>query len=400
MNTMNKLALFIVMASFLTYGSCRQHEASTPEESKEAGSEAAHEELPDTVVELTADQIKVAGIEYGNIEERPLGSKIKASGVIMAPPSNMASVCAPMGGFVRNTRLLPGSAVRKGEVLATIENSEFIDMQQNFLEASSKLEFAEADFKRHNQLHSDDVYSTQNLQQVAADYKSLKAQVSALSQKLRLIGINPEALNEANITGSIQVLSPINGYIRTINASNGKYTSPSDVLFEIVNNDHMYLELTLFERDMNMVNPGQQVEFFLNNEAENHHAVVYQVAKAVAADKSFKIYANVELPCRNILPGMYVNAEILSSGTRVTSVPSEAVVRFNDKDYIFIHYREKQENGKPVTEYRMVEVQKGVSAGKFTGIILPGGMDRNVKVVVKGAFQLMAAKKNAGEMSC
>jgi membrane fusion protein, heavy metal efflux system len=403
MKTTNILTALLILLTFLLIQSCRTGSNNENKEiqgdSVKAG-DSNHESLPDTIVELSEDQMKQAGIEFGSITEKPLGTKIKASGIVSAPPGNMASVSTTMGGFVKNATLLPGSQVHKGQVLATIENPEFIDLQQNYLETSSKLEFAEADFKRHSQLHSDDVYSTQNLQQVTADYKSLKAQSNALAQKLRLIGIDPDKLNENNITGSIQVYSPINGYIRAINASNGKYAAPSDVLFEVVNNDRMYLELTLFERDMNKISTGQKVEFFLNNETESHQAIVYQVAKAIAADKSFKVYANVDVPCKNVIPGMYVSASILSTGTKVSTVPSEAVVRFDDKDYIFIHYRDKKEDGKPVTEFRMVEVEKGITSGNSTGILLPAGFDPSSRIVIKGAFQLMAAKKNAGEMSC
>jgi membrane fusion protein, heavy metal efflux system len=391
------ILIFSIPFSMLT--SCNKSGSSKLPE-KETLKNAEHETLPDSIVELSEEQVKSASITYGSIEEKPLGSIIRASGVVSVPPSSIASVCPPWGGIVRNIEMLPGAAVRKGQVLATIENQEFIDLQQNFLEVASKLEFAEAEYSRHKQLHSDDVYSTQNLQQVTSDYHTLKTQFNALGQKLRLIGIEPGHLTDDNISRSIQLLAPIGGFIRGINASNGRYVAPSDILFEIVNNDRMYLELTLFEKEMNKIVKGQAVDFFLNNESETHHAVVNQVTQAVSADKSFRIYAEVKLPCRNILPGMYVSANIESTGTRVMAVPTESVIRFNDKDYIFTKFMEKQEGGKTVTLFRMVEVLKGMNSGNFTGVTLPKNFDLASKIVVKGAFQLMAAKKNAGEMSC
>jgi len=296
---------------------------------------------------------------------------------------------------------MPGNAVRKGQTLAVLENQEFIDIQQNYLETKNKLEYAEAEFKRHTELYKDDVYSQKNLQQVTTDYKSFKTQVKALEQKLALIGINPSNLNDDNISRSIAVVSPISGYVKTVNVNMGKFVSPSDVLFEIVNSDNLFLALTLFEKDADKVSNGQKIRFFINNETEQHNAVIYQTGKSVNADKTYNIYASVTGKCKNLLPGMYVNAIIEATSSQVTSVPSEAVVSFDDKDYIFVFDKNKEEGGKAFTEYRMIEVHKGVTDGGFTEIVLPEGFDTNTaKVVLKGAYNLLSAKKNAGEMSC
>ena len=98
---------------------------------------------------------------------------------------------------------------------------------------------------------------------------------------------------------------------------------------------------------------------------------------------------------------MYVTVVVETSGNLVTALPSESVVSFDDKDYIFVYDKEKMEAGNPFTEYRIIPVQKGVSDGGFTEIILPEGFDiKTAKVVVKGAYNLLSAKKNAGEMAC
>ena len=296
---------------------------------------------------------------------------------------------------------MPGNMVRKGQTLAILENQEFIDIQQNYLEAKNKLELAKADYERQNELYKSDVSSQKSMQQVASNYKSLKVQVKALEQKLALIGINPNRMNENNISRSVALVSPISGYVRAVNVSIGKSVSGSDVLFEIVNSDKLFLELTLFEKDADKVLKGEKIRFFINNEAEQHEAVIYQTGKSINNDKTYKVYANVIGRCKNMLPGMYVNAVIQSKSNQATSVPSEAIVSFDDKDYIFVFEKNKVEAGKPFTEYRMVQIQKGVSDNGFTEIVLPGTLDyKTVKVVVKGAYNLLSAKKNAGEMSC
>jgi len=307
----------------------------------------------------------------------------------------------PMGGFVKSTLLMPGNAVSKGQTLAILENQDFVDIQQNYLEAKNKLEYAAAEYKRHTELYKEDVYSQKNVQQVASDYKNLKAQVKALEQKLALIGINPANLHEDDISSSVALVSPISGYVKTVNVNIGRFVSPSDILFEIVNSDKLFLELTLFEKDAANVSVGQKIRFFINNETEQHEAVIYQTGKSINTDKTYKVYASVPGVCKNVLPGMYVNAIIEAASNKVTALPSDAVVSFEDKDYIFVFDKTKEEDGKPFTEYRMIQVHKGVSDGGYTEIILPEGFDSNAaKVVVKGAYNLLSAKKNAGEMAC
>ena len=368
---------------------------------KPAEEAKAEEVIPENIVELREDQIKLADIEMGTIDLKSMSGTLKVNGTVSVAPQNLATVCMPMGGFVKSTNLMPGNMVRKGQTLAILENQEFIDIQQNYLEAKNKLELAKADYDRQNELYKSDVSSQKSMQQVSSNYKSLKVQVKALEQKLTLIGINPFRTNENNISRSVALVSPISGYVKAVNVSIGKSVSGSDVLFEIVNSDKLFLELTLFEKDADKVLKGEKIRFFINNETEQHEAVIYQTGKSINNDKTYKVYANVIGRCKNMLPGMYVNAVIQAKSNQVTTVPSEAIVSFEDKDYIFVFEKNKVEAGKPFTEYRMVPVQKGVSDKGFTEIVLPETLNyKEAKVVLKGAYNLLSAKKNAGEMSC
>jgi membrane fusion protein, heavy metal efflux system len=384
--------VFLVVAAIFMF-SCT---GSTKEETV-----VAEEVLPENIVELRADQIKLAGVELGAFETRNLGDVMRVNGIISVAPQNQATICMPLGGFIKNTTLLPGNFVNAGQTLALVENQDFVDIQQNYLEAKNKLVFAEAEFIRHTDLFKNNVYSEQNLQEVTVAYKNLKTEVKSLEQKLLLIGINPEKLTEDNISSTIYLRSPIKGYLKSVNVNIGKYVSPTDVLFEVVNSDKLFLSLVLFEKDADKVIAGQHVRFYINNENEEHEAEITQTGRSVSDEKTFSVYATVLSSCANLMPGMYVKALIQESSEIVKALPSESVVSFDDKDYIFIYEREKTEAGNPFTEYRMIEVRKGATSGGYTGIIIPEGVDVNsAKVVVKGAYNLLSAKKNAGEMAC
>ncbi len=359
------------------------------------------ENLPEDIVELREDQIQLANIQLGSIDSLSLSGRLKINGIVTVAAQNLATVCMPSGGFVKSINLMPGSQVNKGQTLAILENQDFVDIQQNYLEAKIKLEYAEIEFNRHTELYKEEVYSQNNVQQLTSEFNNLKAQVSALSQKLLLIGINPQNLSAENISSSIALCSPISGYVQAVNVNIGKFVSPSDVLFEIVNSDKLLLELTLYEKDASRVALGQKILFYINNETEQHEAVIYQTAKSISPDKILKVYANVPGVCKNVIPGMYVNAIVETSFTKVTALPSDAIVSFDDKDYIFVFNKNKEESGFPFTEYRIIEVTKGVSDNGFTEVFLPQQLDiSSLKVVIKGAYNLLSAKKNAGEMAC
>ena len=388
-----KYLLILLLVAFAS-GSCG--------DGRKSAAEAKNTEvLPDDIVELREDQIKLADVQLGSIEMRSLNGTLKVNGIVTASPQNLATICAPMSGFVKSTTLMPGNPVSKGQVLVVIENQEFVDIQQSYLEAKNKLEYAEAEYRRHKELFKEDVYSEKNVQQVTSEYRNLKTLVNALEQKLVLISINPAGLNENNISRSISLVSPISGYAEAVNVNLGKYVTPTDVMFRIVNNDKLFLELTLFEKDANKVAKDQKIRFFINNETEKHDAVITQTGQSVNPDKTYKVYASVAGVCKNVLPGMYVNAIVETSGNLVTALPSEAIISFDDKDYIFLFDKSKVENGKPFTEYKILEVKKGVTDGGYTEIILPEGFSlTTTRVVVKGAYILMATKKNGGEMAC
>jgi cobalt-zinc-cadmium efflux system membrane fusion protein len=126
-----------------------------------------------------------------------------------------------------------------------------------------------------------------------------------------------------------------------------------------------------------------------------------RTGKSMGEDNTFLIYADVENTCENVLPGMYVKASVIESDSLVTALPSDAIVSFDDKNYIFVYERDKTESGMAFTEYKMVEVGKGVTSSGYTEVRLPGGFDLSgTRVVIRGAYNLLSAMKNAGEMAC
>jgi len=369
---------------------------------KENTESGEHEVLPANTVEMNDAQYKSAGIELGFVEQKVLNNELKVNGLINVPPQNTVTVSAILGGYIKSTNLVQGSPVSIGQVLAVIENPEFIELQQNYLESKSKLEYAETEYNRQKDLYKENVNSEKTCQLAMSEYKTLKTTVYALEQKLKITGIDVTKLKDEKISGTISLLSPINGYVKTVNANIGKYVNPTDIIFEIVNTQKLTLELTVFERDIDKISIGQNINFISpNNTAKKQTAVIYQVGKTINDDKTVKVYANINNDDKDLLPGMYVNALIETESDSTMALPDGSILTFEDKNYIFIFSERKKEGEKFVTLFQLTEVEKGISNNGYTEVILPKDFDlTKSKVVIKGAYNLLSAMKNAGDMAC
>jgi cobalt-zinc-cadmium efflux system membrane fusion protein len=283
-----------------------------------------------------------------------------------------------------------------------VENMVFIELQQSYLETKAKFSFAEIEYKRHSELYKENVYSEKNLQQVETEYKTLKSQLKGLEQKLLVIGIDPGALTEDNITSALPLKAPISGYVRTVNVNIGKYVDATDILFEIVDSREMILELTLFEKDVPLVSVGQHLTFVTPNDPGTvYEGTIYQAGRTLDNDKTAKAYARIANPGGKLLSGMYINAEIETASKQVAAVPTESVVEFNSEFYIFVYKGKRMENGKEIHDFEALKVDKGATDGSFTEITFPAGVSpSSLEIVVKGSYSVLSAWKNAGEMAC
>jgi cobalt-zinc-cadmium efflux system membrane fusion protein len=356
---------------------------------------AAEKKVNDEVV-LTNDQYKIVGIETGHIVSRSLSNVIKANGSFDVEPSHMATVSAPLGGYVRSAGLLPGQPVKKGQVIAVIENQEFINLQQEYLEGKARLEYLELEYKRQEELRKEDINAAKTFQQVTADLNTMKARINGLEQKLALIGINKNNLQPGKISRTANLYAPISGNITGSNVNIGKYVVPSDVLFEIANKEDIHLAIDVFEKDVTAIKPGQNVRFSLANETGyNRKATVYLIGKATGTGGVVPVHCHlVNNKDQNLLPGMYIKAVIEIGSNPVNALPVKAIVQSEGKDYIFIETGQQKDGRK----FKMIPVKKGIEEDGYVEVILPDNFDINAtQVVTKEAYSILSAIKNVEE---
>jgi len=195
------------------------------------------------------------------------------------------------------------------------------------------------------------------------------------------------------------VYSPINGYVTEVNVNIGKFVNPTDVLFEIVDTEHLHAELTVFEKDVPKLKIGQKVRFTLANETKERTAIVYLIGREISTDRTIRIHCHIDKEDKDLLAGMYLKAIVETSGALVAALPDEAIVDFQGKKYIFVPTSGEHAEGKNEEierkHFAMTEIQVGYSEDGYTEILPSDGLDVNTEVVVKGAYSILSKMKNS-----
>lgn len=400
-------SLFIVFMA-LAFPACNSRSET---ETAEGAKQEHHEE--EGTVEFTKVQYEATNVTLGGVEKRQLSGTLKVNGLLDVPPQNQVSISVPFGGVLKNTELLQGMWVNKGQVIARMEHPEYIQMQQDYLEAASELTFMEKEYKRQEELNKENVSAAKTFEKVTSEYNSLQSRVEGLKQKLSMLNINANNLSTGRIYSSIPLVSPISGYVTEVNANIGKFVPANEVIFEIVDTRHLHVELMVFEKDVPKLKEGQNVRYTLANESKEHEAEVHLIGREISSERTVRVHCHMKSEDKNLLPGMYLKASIETGAAETNALPEGAIVNSEGKNFIFIQVAAEEEHPEEGNDkadkkvkaeeehgfkFKAVEVATGGSDGGYTEVILPEGFDVNAKnIVVKGAYDLLSKMNNSEE---
>ena len=370
-------------ALMLVISACGNKQVNTAKSPSTGGSE--------TEVTLTNAQFKNAGIVTEKIMQKEISSTLKLNGKIDVPPQNMVSVNAPLGGYLKSTGLLPGAHVKKGEIIAVMEDYQYIQLQQDYLTAKAKFPFLEKEYQRQKELNQNKAASDKVFQQAEADYRANQILVTSLTEKLKLTGINPNNISETRIVRYVNIYSPINGFVSKVNVNIGKYVSASEILFQLVDPTDIHLALKVFEKDLSKLYIGQNVMAYTNNQPDKKYKCsVLLIGHDLSPDRNADVHCHFAIYDKSLVPGTYMNAEVQIKNLKTSVLPTEAVVQFEGKSYGFMQTGNKT--------YRMIEINIGDSEDGFTQIDLTNQTQlANALFVTKGAYSLLMMLKNKAD---
>lgn len=390
-NIINISAIFLIL---IALGGC-QNKITSPNDENTEISEAMNKEgdveqekSAFNIVKLQLKQLDVMNIETGSIKQLDLGATLKVNGQLELPPQKMASVSALIGGRVQNVAVIEGDYVKKGQVIAQLDNPDFINMQREYLSAKSNISFLEKDYRRKENLLKDGITSTKSFQQAEAAYNQGKSALNASKSTLQLMGISVSALENGQIVSSVPVVSPIKGYVQNIEINIGKFVSPQQEMFEIVDNEYLHLGLKVFEKDIEKVKAGQKITFSLTTRPDRiYEAEIFALGKAFDMDtRAVKVHAKIIGAHEGLLTGMFVEARIVTANKEVNALPNEAFVNEKGLDYVFVQRGKTDDK----IEFEKIQVNRGISDLGFTEVVFIKDLPKNVVMVTKGAYYLNA----------
>jgi len=368
---------YIAVAFIFTVLSCKK-EIETKNSSEQHSQGYSH-------IELTEDQMSVAGVRLGSLEKKEMSQSVATNGYFDVPPQNKAQVSSFKPGYVKSSTLLVGDEVKKGTVLTVLENSEYVKIQQQYMEVKGQLEYLELEYERKKILEQEKITSTRNLQRAQADYQSALARSKGLQKELQLMGVNLQQLEAGTYSTEMRIQAPISGTITKVNTAIGKYVLPEEILIEIVNTEHLHVELEVFEKDIMKIKTGQKIIMRIPSMTnEQYLGEVYLVGKTLETDTR-TIHVHGHVPEESLfVPGMYVQADILIENRMVQAVPEQAVVSEGQDNYLFLETGEYQSR----TRFEKIQIRTGINSNGWIEIVSGEDLPEQASIVLEGAYYL------------
>ncbi|MCK0145924.1 efflux RND transporter periplasmic adaptor subunit [Arenibacter sp. F26102] len=377
--------LYISLISILLFNVMACGDSSNKNNTHDNAAEGADKAK---TITLTKAQFEGENMELGRLSQQNFPVVVEVAGTIDVPPQNKAIVSAFFGGYIKRTPLLIGNKVKKGQPLLTLESPEFVQIQQEYLESFEQLNFLKSEYERQKSLVAEQITSQKNFLKAESEYKRNLASNNGLRQKLNMLNISPENVEKGILVSETTIFAPIDGSITQVNVSKGMYVSPSDEIMEILNTDHIHLELSVFEKDIMKIKKDQKIRFRISEASEEfYEAEVYLVGTSIDADsRTIKVHGHLhDDENHNFAVGMFVEAAIITENKNITALPVESVLTLDDSQYVLTLVSEG--NDGRIFESRTVKT--GDSYNGYIAITDLGELKDNDQIIVKGGFNLM-----------
>ena len=337
-------------------------------------------------ITITKAQFESENMAFGTVSKFDFNQSIKVNGMIDVPPQNKSTISPFIGGYITQTPLLVGSEVKKGQLLVTLQNPEYVEIQQNYLEVAEQLSYLKSEFERQKTLYDEQITSQKNYLKAESDYKSNLARFNGLRKKLQMLNISPARVEGGTISSSVNLYAPIDGFVTKVNVSNGSYVSSSDIILEIVDTHHIHLELSVFEKDIMNIKKGQKILFKIPEASEEtFEADVHLIGTTIdAASRRVQVHGHVNNEEGQFIVGMFVEAEIITESSKQMGLPQEAIVDLEDGTYALA--LENDEND--VFHLEKVKLEVGKQTEDAVEILNADDF-KNKQILIKGIGMLL-----------
>jgi len=408
MNTIYFKYLITALLISLLFISCNGSSSKTTvhEENTEGHDEHEGEEEKATSVTINKQQMQAIKLQLGSVEKRNMSIGIQVTGNLELAPQDRADISPFMGGIVKSIKVIEGDHVTKGQVLATLQHPDFIQLQQDYITGLNSLALLKKNYERQKTLYEEKVGSGKSFQETTNTYNNKKTEIEALKMKLNMLGINANSVANGTIYSVLRVTAPFTGTVSLVETNIGAYVAPLSKLFEVVNNAELHADFRVYEKDINNVKVGQQLFFTTSSvDGTEFEGKIHAISPVFEENpRALHIHADIQNSKKNLIPGMYIQGRIIAENILTTTVQNAAIVSEKEKSYIFIqtkeaaHKEESDEEDEDGHEshseneltFEMVEVITGQSSENFTEISFVVPPSKDAVIAISGAYYLLA----------
>jgi len=383
---------------------------STPPKADKEESHEEHdeheEEEKSTNVTISKQQMQAIKLTLGSVEKRNMSIGVPVAGNLELAPQDRADISPFMGGIVKSIHVIEGDQVKKGQVLATLQHPDFIQLQQDYITGLNSLALLQKNYERQKTLYEEKVGSGKSFQETTNDYMNKKTAIQALKMKLNMLGISANSVANGTIYSVLRVTAPFTGTVSLVETNIGAYVAPLSKLFEVVNNDELHADFRVYEKDINKIKIGQQLFFTTTSlDGIEFEGQIHAISPVFEENpRALHIHADIQNNKKNLIPGMYIQGRIIAENVLTSTVPNAAIVSENEKTYIFIQ-TEKDDHKDEVSStdeqghdshseneltFEMVEVISGQTSENYTEISVITPLATGAKIAISGAYYLLA----------
>lgn len=368
----------LVLIAFLALVGC----GNGKEEADNQSATDAHDGI-----RISQAQFEENDMALGTLQEKEFPNVVKVTGMIDVPPENRSVVTATMGGYIKSLPLLVGDVVKKGQLLLTIENPEFVTLQQRYMEVKGQLGYLRSEYNRQKTMYEENITSEKSYLKAESEYKTAQAQYEGLRKQLTMLNISPKNVEAGTIVSVATVYAPISGSVTKVNAVKGSYVAPATAIMEIIDNDHIHLELSVFEKDILKVKKGQSISFKVTEASlDTFEGEVHLVGTDIGEGRTIKVHGHLKDEENNeFLTGMFVEANIITGTVVKMALPSQSIVNIGDKDFVLVVVEEADGN----YYFKQREVNARDTYDEFTMIENGDDFKSTDQFLVKGAFSVL-----------
>lgn len=269
-----------------------------------------------------------------------------------------------------------------------LENIEYLTLQQEFLEARAQFEYIGSVYENQKSLADEKITAQKTFLETKSSYFALMARVASLAKQLQLIHIDPETLTPDALSSSINLKSPIDGFITEVSVVKGMFVNPSEVLCEIVNTSHLHIELKVFEKDLSHLRVRQLIEFRVPEAStEQFKGEIILVGQVIGiTERTVSVHGHINNEYgKHLAPGMYVEAQIHTEPRQVHGLPITAMVTEDNKHFVFVL---EHRRGNDITFIKM-PVHVGKIAEDWFELSDTTGLKSSAgRILIEGAYYL------------